>query len=86
VTDWRIDNAKWTRGAVVRFQKYTQPREDWDHDHCEGCWAKFMETSSSEALVEGYATADNRWICSECFRDLQQEMGWKLASDSNLRQ
>jgi len=80
MTDWRVDNAKWTRGAVLRFQKYARPRENWDHDHCEGCWAKFMETGSPEVLTEGYVTEDNRrWICPECFRDLQQEMEWKLA-------
>jgi transposase-like protein len=31
-------------------------------------------------LTEGYVTEDgSRWICPECFRDLQEEMGWKLA-------
>lgn len=80
MADWRVDNAMWTRGAVLRFQKYTRPREDWDHDHCEGCWATFMESGSSEVLTEGYVTDDNyRWICPACFRDLKEEMGWKLA-------
>jgi hypothetical protein len=79
MADWRTDNAKRTRGAVVRFQKYTAPRQDWDHDHCEGCWAKFMESGSPEALTEGYVTEDNHWICVECFRDLHEEMGWKTA-------
>jgi len=79
MADWRIDNAKWARGAIVRFQKYTPPKPDWDHDHCEGCWAKFMEFGSSEALKEGYVTRDNRWICAECLRDLHEQMGWKLA-------
>jgi hypothetical protein len=55
------------------------PRADWDHDHCEGCWAKFME-SGSDALTEGYVTEDgNRWVCPECFRDLRREMEWELA-------
>jgi hypothetical protein len=80
MADWRADNAKRTRGAILRFQKYTCPREDWDHDHCEGCWAKFMESGSSEVLTEGYVTDDSsHWICPECYRDLQQEMQWKLA-------
>jgi len=78
--DWRIDSAKWTRGAVLHFRKYTRYREDWDHDHCEGCWAKFMESGSPEILTEGYVTDDNyRWICPKCFQDLKEEMGWKLA-------
>jgi len=56
MADWRTDNAKWTGGAVVRLQKYTPPKPGWDHDHCEGCWAKFMESDSPEALTEGYVT------------------------------
>jgi hypothetical protein len=64
MADWRVDNAKWTRGAVLRFQKY---------------WAKFMESGLSEVLTEGYVTQENRrWICPDCFRDLSEEMGWKL--------
>jgi len=78
MTDWRVDNAKWTRGAVLSFKKYTRPREDWDHDHREGCWAKFMESGSPEVLTEGYVTKDGRWICPECFRELREKMQWKL--------
>jgi hypothetical protein len=31
MADWRIDNAKCTRGAVLHFKKYTRYREGWDH-------------------------------------------------------
>ena len=79
MSDWRADNAKWSRGAVLRFQKYTPPKPDWDHDHCEGCWAKFMESNSPDVLAEGYVTNDKRWICTECFRELHEQMGWTLA-------
>ena len=78
--DWRIDNAKRTRGALLREMKYSRPEEDWDHDHCEGCWAKFMESELPGTLTAGYVTEDNRcWICPDCFRDLRDEMEWKLA-------
>lgn len=80
MTDWRIDNAKWARGAVLRLATYSKPSEDWDHDHCEGCWTKFMESDAPDTLTEGYVTEDNRrWICAQCFRDLKEEMDWKLA-------
>ena len=82
MADWRADNAHHTRGAVLRWRKYTQPSESWDHDHCEGCWAKFMESGVEGALAEGYATDDDRWICSDCYHDLKQDMGWKLSPDS----
>jgi hypothetical protein len=78
--DWRIDNAKHTRGAALHFQKYTHYSEDWDHDHFEACWAMFMEVPSAEILTGGYTTEDNyRWICPQCFQDLKEEMQWKLA-------
>ena len=79
MTDWRVGNAKQIRGSLLRFTKYTAPRNDWDHDHCEGCWAKFMESPSPDVLTEGYVTGDSKWICPECFRDLKEEMDWKLA-------
>jgi hypothetical protein len=79
VSDWRIDNAKWTQGAVLRFKKYTRYSETWEHDHCQGCWTKFMESGGPDVLTEGYVTEDNyRGICPECFRDLKDAMGWKL--------
>ena len=53
MADWRIDNAKWTRGAVLRLTKYSRPREDWDHDHSEGCWAKFMDPAHLTHLQKG---------------------------------
>jgi len=38
-----------------------------------------MESGSPDVLTEGYATEDNyRWVCPQCFRDLKEEMGWKL--------
>lgn len=78
MSDWRVDNAKWTRGAVLRSLKYVPPKQYWDHDHCEG-WAKLMQSDASDIQSEGYVTEDSRWICAECFHDLHEEMGWKLA-------
>jgi hypothetical protein len=59
MTDWRIDNAEHPRGAVLQFKRYTRYSETWEHDHCEGCWAKFIEISGPDILTEGYATEDN---------------------------
>jgi transposase-like protein len=39
-----------------------------------------MKSGSDEVLKQGYVTEDNsRWMCPECFHDLQDEMEWKLA-------
>jgi hypothetical protein len=83
VSDWRAENAKRTRGAILHFQKYSRPSETWDHDHCEGCWAKFMESTGAGTLTEGYVTGDGkRWVCGDCFRDLKDVMEWQLAAGS----
>jgi hypothetical protein len=77
MSDWRTDLAQHARGAVLYRQKYTRRSEQWDHDHCEACTAKFMESGPAGTLTEGYATADRyRWICADCFHDLKEEMGW----------
>ena len=79
MSDWRADNAKRTRGAALTFKKYVRRSEAWEHDHCVGCWAKFME-SGDNVLTDGYVTADNsHWICSDCCRDLKDVMDWKLS-------
>lgn len=76
--DWRAANARHTRGAAFEFKKYTRRSEAWDHDHCVGCWEKFMEESvSPDVLTEGYVTNDDKWVCAECFRDLRDAMEWK---------
>jgi SRSO17 transposase len=80
MSDWRIDLARHTKSAALYFRKYARYSEQWDHDHCEACTATFIESGPAGTLTEGYATADNyRWICSDCFRDLKDEMGWTLA-------
>jgi hypothetical protein len=83
MTDWRVENAKWLRGLGLRRKKYRKRSEQWDHDHCAGCWAKFAEFEGSDIQHEGYATcedykfgADYDWVCMKCFSDLKDEMGW----------
>jgi len=79
MTDWRIENAKHTHGAILQFKKYTRYSETWEHDHCAACWAKFMETPAADVLTEGYVTEDNyRWICPACFLAFKDAMEWKL--------
>ena len=79
--DWRISTAQRIKGATLRFKKYTRWSDVWEHEHCVGCWAKFMETKvSPEILTEGYVTKDDHWVCPECFGDLREIMEWKLAA------
>ncbi len=60
--DWqqyKLDNLSELRGCTFQKRKYIQPSRGWDHDHCVGCWAKFMEpeaTREQGVLHEGYVT------------------------------
>lgn len=73
----------------VRWQKmtYRTYRPDWEHDHCVGCWAKFMERDDPSEQVEreGYATTDEyahgaqyEWVCLRCFAHFSEAMGWTV--------
>lgn len=77
--DSRLTNQmKFLKGASLSLKQYVKYGEGWDHDHCEFCWAKFME-APNDALHEGYATPDNyRWICIECFEDFKEMFEWKV--------
>ena len=78
--DWRrLGQERYLKNKVVTFGKYTPPRPDWDHDHCEFCMAKFSLFPGD--LTQGYATTDEyRWICAECFADFKDEFGWTVPS------
>ena len=78
--DWRIQGQeKYLAGSVFKWKSYTKYRDDWDHDHCEFCGAKFMEPSNPDSLHEGYSTEDNyRWVCKTCFDDFKEMFGLKV--------
>jgi len=77
-SDWRLTNQeKYLKGHRLTLKPWTRTRPDWDHDHCEFCWAKFTDTNSPNALHEGYATEDNdHWVCKPCFEDFKTSFGW----------
>ena len=82
LSDWRLcGQEKYLFGAVLRHRPYRRyPKNpDWDHDHCEFCWAKFMVEEHADVLHEGYCTLDEyRWICGECFADFKEMFSWRL--------
>jgi hypothetical protein len=93
--DWRLTNQEnYLTGVTLQWSRWTQRRPDWDHDHCEFCFAKFMEApepetlklieaDDSEILQWGYTTSDRyRWICETCFQDFRDRFGWQVESES----
>ena len=78
--DWRLQGQeKYLKGISLSWKKYTRYSENWEHDHCEFCWATFTEEDYPDVLHEGYATEDNyRWICQTCFEDFKDMFGWAV--------
>ena len=88
---WRIDNASHLKYARLQFLPWRQKREDWDHDHCLACNAKFAEAEGTGILHEGYTTcsdymrgAEYHWICPTCFTELKPDLGWRDVSRSGF--
>ena len=82
---WRIETGRHLIGAALRKRRWVGRGEEWDHEHCDCCWAKFAEWEGPDIQHEGYVTvsdADSKtaghWVCEQCLQDLQVEMDWRL--------
>ena len=66
--DWRLDRRPddYLSGATLVRKPYRAWSDAWEHDHCEFCWAKFMDPNVSaehrkfiednpDVLTAGYA-------------------------------
>jgi len=84
LTDWRLQGQeKYLKGVTLVPRRYRRsaPNPNWDHDHCEFCWAKFM-VEDAHGLHHGYATHDDyRWICEKCFEDFKSMFEWKVVDE-----
>ena len=78
MTDWRLQGQKkYLTGVSLTKRKYRSCREDWEHDHCEFCGAKFSE--NPDDLSVGYTTADcYYWVCEECYQDFKGRFSWTI--------
>ena len=88
--DWRLVTARDLAGLTFHWARWHRPSETWDHDHCAGCWAKFMEESYPGVLHEGWTTGDDwpsgpeaEWVCPTCFEELKPFLGWTAAKDGD---
>ncbi|HTL28028.1 MAG TPA: hypothetical protein VL282_02355 [Tepidisphaeraceae bacterium] len=70
--DWRLRGQEnWLSGATLYWRAFHETRPGWDHDHCEFCWAKFLDADNvPDVLREGYTTEnEDRWVCATCAAD-----------------
>lgn len=78
--DWRLNTgrrqAEYLSGeTLVKTTRYIKPSERWDHEHCEFCWEKFMESYDKTF----YHTTDKKcWICEPCFNDFKEMFNWTV--------
>ena len=96
--DWRRQGQEQDLppGTVFLRRDYRALDERWEHDHCEMCWAKFMDPHFSaghaqfigehpDLLTAGLVTKVEerrleRWVCEPCFEDFATEFGWVLSA------
>jgi hypothetical protein len=79
--DWRLQGQeKYLAGVELTWRSYRRfQNPNWDHDHCEFCWAKFAVEDLPDVLHAGYCTLDGyRWVCKSCFEDFRGRFQWKL--------
>ena len=81
MSDWRLQGQeKYLSGVRLSKAVYRKRRQDWDHDHCEFCCAKFSERE--EDLNEGYTTdAGYHWICERCYEDFKTRFKWQVCDE-----
>ena len=80
--DWRLQGQdKYLLDVQLMRSAYSPPRPDWDHDHCEFCWAKFMDADGPKNQRVGYKTVEgDLWICDDCFGDFKSRFRWTIKS------
>src|SRR5947207_12022537 len=62
--DWRLGHAKTYDGATWHRRRYFIWKPNWDHDHCEFCFASFEVPGSKAAQdddtqTEGWTSEDD---------------------------
>jgi hypothetical protein len=78
--DWRLDNLQRLKGLRFVRAVFRKRRDDWDHEHCVGCWQKFAEFGNPpEVLHGGFREVErDEWVCPDCFEAFREELNWSV--------
>lgn len=83
--DWRLNGQEsFLLGVELTRADYVPPSPTWDHDHCEFCWAKFMDKDGPDIQRTGYNKLVDEilvWICNDCFGDFKKRFRWTVNSE-----
>lgn len=79
--DWRrMGQEEFLAESTLLFiEEFVPFSEQWDHEHCCFCWAKFGQCDQD--LHSGYCTNGQKqsyWICAQCFQDFKDEFKWSV--------
>lgn len=80
--DWRLRGQQdYLLGATLQRKAYRMWSEKWDHDHCEFCWAKFLDPTAKfsdpkAAAWLAHAIEDPEILT--CVRDFARRFGWTV--------
>lgn len=87
---YKVKRLEHLRASTFVFSDYTPPSNEAEHNHCEGCWAKFATLDRPGILRRGYFTTMRTesaakpdakvWICPKCFEEFRVTLAWKLES------
>jgi hypothetical protein len=67
------DQESCLHGKRFQHARWVQDRPNWDHDHCEYCWATLSAAPAD--LNFGYTDARTYyWICEACWADFGPEI------------
>ena len=85
--DWRLTGQeRWLTGRHWRWSTWASERDEWDHDHCDFCWAEISDRPIDEhtAYNTAWMTVDTpeAWVCPPCFEDFRQRFGWSVDEPS----
>jgi hypothetical protein len=90
--DWRLGRQeRYLQPARLCWKQHSRWSDEWDHDHCAFCWAKFVPPDDPhqgpDDLNEGYAVLSNgcfpddyHWICAACYAYFRGMFDWEVVS------
>ena len=83
--DWRLrGQQKYLSRVTLTRRQWRQSRPNWDHDHCQFCWATFAAFDGADILYEGWTTADEyHWVCDTCFADFRDRFAWHIGHSAD---
>jgi len=87
-SDWRLTNQEnYLKSATLRLSRFEMRpgKPEWDHEHCDFCWAKIVEEKhkreGDDLLIEAYTTEDrHHWVCPKCFEDFREMFQWHVVT------